>query len=76
MAINPDDAPPGYCAVEAPNGDCDACAFFAQGLGCRESRQGVSCDDARADGRFVVFRPRSESVYLEQPRGFRDLLVN
>ena len=76
MTINPDDAPPGYYAVEAPNDNCDACAFFAPGSSCRESRQGVSCVYARADSRFVVFRPRSELAYSEQPRGFRNLLVN
>lgn len=61
MAINPNDAPEGFEAVESKYGDCSGCAFLEEY--CRaESHQafvsGCFCEE-RNDGAEVIFIPRT-----------------
>ncbi len=73
--LNENDAPPAYYAVLTPSGECGNCALHHGVRSCTVARGGFQCDrEGRKDGCLVVFRPRSELAYIDQPRAVRDLL--
>ena len=64
MPVNPNYAPPGFDAVEAP--DCDGCAFVTCEPDVCDAlceANGVDCShDGRPDGVGVIFVARSTKL--------------